>query len=147
MSFGWYLPQEITKDQGHSFYYEELPKIFDLISALYGNDKELRNALREFSDYYEKSEESLRDGIYWAKRIEDNHISITANLEAVKTGMILVNSNTVFEELILKSHMEKYKNSVITDNLKISSSSIEQLKKLMYLMLNMVDSILYYRDI
>lgn len=127
--FGWYLPKDITKDKIDKFYHEEIPEVFDLISTLYGKNKELRNGLGEFSEYYKSAEGNFEDGIYWAKRIGDNHISINANLENVKTGILNINSNIVFEEVILRSRIEKYKNHLLTDNLKISSSTVDKMKK------------------
>lgn len=129
MSVSWYLPKELTIEQTKEFYYKELPKVFDLISILYGNTKELKSSLNEFIKYYEKAEGNFEGDIYWTKRAGNNHIRINTRFQNNKLGLLNINTNKVYEEVILQSKNEIWKNTAKIDSIEISDSTVAKIKE------------------
>ncbi len=134
LNITWSLPLEFTDEQFNEFYRKDLSELFDLSCILYGNSKELKKGLKEFLNYYERSEENFEGGIYWAKRIGDDHLQIdiktTSNSQDKRNrlGTLIVMYSRAYEQY-LRSLSEGWKKTAQINSIEIRNSSVIGIKK------------------
>lgn len=134
LSVTWSLPFEFTTDQFNRFYSNELSHLFDLASSLYGNSKQLKKALKEFSEYYDKVKENSEGGIYWTKRTGDDHMLI--DIKPVlgskdnrnRLGTLLITYSKSYEQY-LQSLYESWKKAAQINSIKIEHSTLDAINK------------------
>lgn len=72
----WLLPRGITTEKYNEFYHNELPELLELVGIFYGNKREIDKGLDEFLDYYLNVESNYENGVFWTKRMNENHLEI-----------------------------------------------------------------------
>jgi len=132
LNMTWFLPTDITADKFNQFYNNELSHIFELVGIFYGNSREIDKGLDEFLDYYNKNEENYDKGMYWTKRIKDDHLKIeikpwqdsTDNRNRLGTLIIMPGKSY---ENYLKLLNVGWKNSAGIDSIEISESTVAEI--------------------
>lgn len=129
----WSLPSGISSDKLNEFYHNELPKLFDLASTFYENSKKLKSGLKEFSEYYDRAEESFVGGLYWTKRIGNDHLLISIKPYSQdnrnRIGTLTVISGSSYENY-LKLFNENWKKAASVDSIEISDSNVAEIMKI-----------------
>lgn len=125
----WVLPKETSLGELNEFYQNEIPKLFDLISTFYGNNKELENGIKEFYKYYLDIDDNL-EGVYWTKRIGDDHLRIEIKTNLPKEigiiGTLIITSNSLYENFLV-SKIENLKNLAKARFIETSDSTVGEI--------------------
>lgn len=128
----WSLHKDISHDKFDEFYHNELPALFDLVATFYGSSKELKNGFKEFSKYYFGLEESFEGGVYWTKRIGDNHLWVDikpwmgSEDSRNRLGTFTVASDSAYE-YYLKSLSKNWKREDETVSNKVNYSTVAEI--------------------
>jgi len=127
-----FLPGKLTSDKYNEFYHNELPEIFELVGIFYGNKRETDKALNELLDYYLNNEKNYANGVYWSKRVGDDHLIVKIkpmldyNKNQIVTLLIMPDESY---ESYLKSLNEVWKKAAESDNIKIFNSTVAEMKE------------------
>lgn len=129
----WFLPKEITTDKFNEFYNKELPELFELVGIFYGSKREMDKGLNEFLNYYLNNESNYKNGVYWTKRIGNDHLKLVIrpdkpyNDDINRVGQLLVLPHESYEHF-LRLRNENLKNINGTDSgIKLSECTISEM--------------------
>lgn len=131
LNMTWFLPAELTAEKFDQFYHDGLPRLFDLVGIFYGNSKEIDKSLNEFLDYYNK-EENYNSGVYWTKRIKDDHLKIeikpwqNSSDDRDRLGTLIIMSDKSYENY-LKLKYENMKNTAETGSIQLSEGTVAEI--------------------
>jgi hypothetical protein len=126
LNLSWHLPSNLTADEVDNFYYNELSRNFKLAGIFYGNKKELDKALNELLDYY-LDEENYENGLYWIKRVGNDHLRLSINNEKRIVSLQIL-PNELYEDY-LKGLNESWKRTAEVDNIKIFYSKVADMNE------------------
>lgn len=132
LNMTWFLPSELTADKFNQFYHDDLPHLFDLVGIFYGNSREIDKSLNEFLKYCYKDEENYNSGVYWTKRIKDDHLKIEIKPwqnspdDRNRLGTLIIMPDKSYEKY-LKLKYESMKSTAETDSIKISECTVAEL--------------------
>lgn len=132
LNMTWFLPEDLPADKFNQFYHDELSHLFDLVGIFYGNSREIDKGLNEFLKYYYKNEENYDRGVYWAKRIKDDHLKIEIkpwqnSLENKnRLGMLIIMPDKSYEYYLKLLH-ESVKNSAEMNSIEINQSTVAEI--------------------
>ena len=132
LSMTWFLPNNLTSDEVNNFYHNELSKHFKLAGIFYGNKRGIDKALNELLNYYLNNEESYENGLYWNKRVGNNHLRVVIKpmLDNNKNQIVtlLIMSDESYENY-LRTLDEAWKKTAEIDNIKIFNSTVAAMKE------------------
>lgn len=126
LNLTWYLPSNLTADEVDNFYYYELSRNFKLAGIFYGNKKGLDKALNKLLDYY-LNEENYENGLYWNKRVGNDHLKVLINNENRVVSLQII-PNELYEDY-LRTLNESWKRTSEVDNKKIFNSTVADMKE------------------
>ncbi|WP_326908858.1 hypothetical protein [Sedimentibacter sp. MB31-C6] len=126
LNLSWYLPSNLTADEVENFYYNELSRNFKLPGIIYGNKKKMDKALSKLLDYY-LNEENYENGLYWNKRVGDDHLRVSINNENRIVSLQII-PNELYEDY-LRALNDSWKRTAEVDNIKIFNSTVADMKE------------------
>jgi len=132
LNMTWFLPTELTEDKFNQFYNDELSHLFELVGIFYGNSREINKGLDEFLKYYYTNEDNYDKGVYWTKRINDDHLKIEIKPwqnspdNRNRLGTLIIMPGKSYE-YYLKLLNKGWKNAAEIDSIEISESTVEEI--------------------
>lgn len=127
LSLTWSMPRACTDEQMNVFYGKELPRLFDLAVALYGDSKELKKSLEEFFAYYRNADGKFEGGLYWTNRAGDEHLQIDIKSadgdKRNRTGIMFIVHGDAYE-YFLELQRESWVKVSQIDSIEINNSTV-----------------------
>lgn len=136
LSLAWALPSNITDIGIEKFYNKDLPELFNLVGIFYGNKENMDNGLEEFVSYYLNDESHYSNGVFWVKRIGDDHLrgEIKTGIfrdDRSRSGGLLVMSNSSHESY-LKAICDMWLENGESNSIEINKSTVADILKIPY---------------
>lgn len=131
LNYTWVLPSEYTSEEINEFYHKELPELFELVGIFYGNKGNTDKSLNEFLNYYLKNEFNYENGVYWTKRIGEDHLKIEikqfslSDYNKNRAGMLLLMPEKSYEHY-LKIKRENLKG---VDSIELNEITVSEILK------------------
>lgn len=108
LTIKWSLPNDFNEEQLKAFQTEEIPRMFELMTAIYGNKNEAKSSTKDFDDYLKTIDISKDKAIYWTYRAGDVHYLFrmpqwSPNITEPNIGLLKVRNSKAFEKFNVSS--------------------------------------------
>lgn len=129
----WALPHDFKDEQLKAFHDVELPRLFELMTVLYGNRKEARKPSKDFIDYAKNIDISKDRGIYWSFRSGDHHYKFKMPQWSTKPtdsnigSLSVMNSKAYEKDLISRGKV--IRESAKSQNSEVLETTVEDIMK------------------
>lgn len=130
----WYLPNDFTIEKLENFQTVEIPRLFELLKALYGNSKEAKTSSRDFFDYINSIDCSKDNDIFWIYREGDNHYKFkmsqwTQTVTKSNTGLLSIMNSKAFEQ-DLNGRAKVLIESIRSENSVLHEAQVDEILKM-----------------
>lgn len=130
----WFLPNDFTIERLKNFQTEEIPRLFELSTALYGNRKEAKSSAKDFAEYINDINCSKDNDIFWTYRIGDIHYRFIMSqwsriATKSNTGSLSVMNSKAFEHN-LNGRAKVLIESIRSENSVLHEATVNEILKM-----------------
>lgn len=134
LSIQYLFPKDYTTEQIQQFQADEIPRLFDISTTLYGNSKEVKPVLKDFFTYMKSIDNYDKSGFIWAQRVGDNHLLFKMSPEYAGESRNVMSSlsieNNITYERYMTSKAELLMDSIREKQLDIHDTTIDDILKM-----------------